>query len=74
MGTPYYIAPEVLEQSYDEKCDMWSIGVITFILLSGTPPFGGQNEKQIMDNVKIGEYTFKNKAWANVSESAKDFI
>ena len=39
------IAPEVLKKSYDEKCDMWSIGVIAFILLSGSPPFGGRNEK-----------------------------
>jgi len=45
VGTPYYIAPEVLNKSYDEKCDMWSVGVITYILLSGTPPFGGRNEK-----------------------------
>jgi calcium-dependent protein kinase len=48
VGTPYYIAPEVLKKSYDEKCDMWSIGVIAFILLSGSPPFGGRNEKLIM--------------------------
>ena len=45
VGTPYYIAPEVIGKSYDEKCDMWSVGVITFILLSGTPPFGDRNEK-----------------------------
>ena len=74
VGTPYYIAPEVMSRSYNEKCDMWSIGVITFILLSGTPPFAGHNEKEIMDTVKTGKYSFKSKAWANVSENAKNFI
>ena len=51
VGTPYYIAPEVIKKSYDEKCDLWSAGVIMFILLSGQPPFGGRNEQQIMNNV-----------------------
>jgi len=74
VGTPYYIAPEVLNKSYDEKCDMWSVGVITYILLSGTPPFGGRNEKQIMANVQTGKFNFNNPAWNNVSENAKDFI
>lgn len=59
LGTPYYIAPEVLKGNYNEKCDVWSIGVIMFILLSGYPPFGGQTDKDIMDNVKKGNYSFK---------------
>jgi serine/threonine protein kinase len=51
VGTPYYIAPEVLNKNYNEKCDVWSCGVILYILLSGTPPFSGKNETEIMMNV-----------------------
>lgn len=47
-GSPYYIAPEVLTSEYDEKCDIWSLGVIMFILLAGKPPFEGKNEAEIV--------------------------
>jgi calcium-dependent protein kinase len=50
------------------------VGVIAYILLSGTPPFGGRNEKQIMENVKGGQYNFNNAVWNNVSDDAKDFV
>lgn len=82
LGTPYYIAPEVLTGSYDEKCDVWSIGVILFILLSGCAPFNGKNDDEIMNRVKKGEYRFKSmvtnnskgRIWETISDSAKDLI
>ncbi len=74
LGTPYYIAPEVLNKSYNSKCDIWSVGVITYILLSGQPPFNGESDKDIMKKVRIGKFNFDLPVWNAVSENAKDFI
>jgi calcium-dependent protein kinase len=49
IGTPYYIAPEVLNGSYNEKCDIWSIGIITYILVCGYPPFNGDHKSEIYE-------------------------
>lgn len=73
IGTPYYIAPEVLKEKYTSKCDIWSIGVITFILLSSNPPFTGDNDDAIMKKVSTGSYSFAT-GWAGVSDKAKDFV
>lgn len=74
LGTPYYIAPEVLNKSYSSKCDIWSVGVITYILLSGQPPFNGQTDQEIMKKVRTGKFDFADKCWNSISDNAKDFI
>ena len=73
-GTPYYIAPEVLKRSYDHKCDLWSCGVILYILLCGYPPFNGQTDKKIIEAVLLGDYTLDEPEWQSVSDQAKDLV
>ena len=73
-GTPYYISPEVLKGSYTTQCDNWSMGVVLFIMLSGKPPFGGKGNKEIIENVLRGQFSFKSSVWERISDSAKDLI
>ncbi len=73
-GTPYYIAPEVLFEKYDEKCDVWSCGIIMYILLCGYPPFNGENDSEILAKIKLGKFSFPDEEWEHVSDGAKDFI
>ena len=73
-GTPYYIAPEVLKGSYTTQCDTWSMGVVLYIMLSGKPPFGGQNNNEILNKVLTGSYDFTAPIWKLISDSAKDLI
>ncbi len=74
FGTPYYIAPEVINNQYDEKCDLWSIGVIFYILLCGYPPFNGQNDEQIIKSVLKGKFVTDEEEWSMISPKAKDLV
>jgi calcium-dependent protein kinase len=74
IGSSYYIAPEVLSKSYNEKCDLWSCGVIMYILLSASPPFSGRNDNEIIENIKKGYYDFESSTWQKVSNEAKHLI
>ena len=74
FGSVYYVAPEVLQASYNEKCDVWSLGVILFLMLSGKPPFNGNNDQAILTAVYKGEFSMNTPEWENISEEAKDLI
>ncbi|CAG9335081.1 unnamed protein product [Blepharisma stoltei] len=73
-GSVYYIAPEVLLNSYNEKCDEWSCGVILYILLSGRPPFNGKTDSEILRNIRTGNLNSEWRGFEYVSEEAKDLI
>lgn len=73
-GTPYYVAPEVLSGYYNCKCDVWSIGIITYMLLSGSPPFYGKSDAETLRSVKSGHWRFNENSFRNISADAKSFI
>ena len=75
LGSPLYMAPELCaEEEYDQRVDVWSTGVIAYILLSGMPPFVGQSKEKIYASIQHTEPSFKKEIWKQVSKNAADFI
>ena len=74
VGTAYYISPEVIKGKYDEKCDIWSAGVILYILICGYPCFNGEDDREIMIAIQKGKIRFPSPEWDDVSDDVKNLI
>ncbi|KAL3809754.1 hypothetical protein ACHAXA_011427 [Cyclostephanos tholiformis] len=74
VGTGYYMSPELLKGKYDRSTDIWSIGIVTYILLCGYPPFRGDNDEEVVELIRRGQLQFPIRAWSNKSDEAMDFI
>ena len=75
IGTPYFIAPEIINnEKYGAKCDIWSLGVVTYSLISGKYPFEAHDRKELFELIKQAKVTFSEPIWNSISKEAKDFI
>ena len=74
VGSAYYIAPEVLNKDYNEKCDTWSVGVILYMFLTGRPPFGGKNNEEIVKSIKTKNVDEKNPRLLQRSQEVRDLV
>ena len=74
VGSPFYVAPEVLSGNYDEKCDVWSIGILTYCLLAGCPPFFSTNKEEVFKKIKFQVLKFPEDKFKGISENAKNFL
>jgi calcium-dependent protein kinase len=73
-GTPYYIAPDVLAGKYNMKCDIWSAGVVLYLIITGEPPFNGSNDNEIFKKIREKSFSLTGPQWENISDDCKDLI
>lgn len=74
VGTPYYVSPEVLKGNYNKQCDMWSVGVIAYILLTGCPPFQGENLAEVYNEILYEKLKLYRSDWENLSAHSLEFV
>lgn len=74
VGTPYYVAPEVIMSSYSTECDIWSIGVLMYIMLSGYLPFTGSSPNEVFVKILKGQLSFDQPEWKSMSFESKDLL
>lgn len=74
VGTPYYMAPEIMDKLYSELCDEWACGIIYYILLVGYPPFHGNSDNEVLNNVKHNDLVFEAKDWKKINKETKQLI
>lgn len=74
VGTPEYMAPEVLKQSYGPEADIWSAGVVLYIILSGIVPFWGASEAELEEEILTRNVSFASSRWSRVSPAARDLV
>ena len=74
IGSSYYMAPEVLKQNYNEKCDTWSVGVVLYMLLTKKAPFNGKNNEVIIEKIEEGNYDRKSKKLMEYSQEVRDLL
>ena len=74
VGTPHYVSPEVIKGNYNQKCDIWSAGVILFVMLGGYFPFDGNTDNEVYKAISKKKFNFNNQEWKSISNDAKDLI
>ena len=74
VGTPYYVSPEVLKGNYNKQCDMWSVGVISYILLTGCPPFQGENLAEVYNEILYEKLKLYRSDWEELSAHSLEFV
>ena len=74
VGSPYFMAPEVLNERYNSKCDVWSLGILFYFLISGIPPFYSDSIPELFKLILNSEPSFKHESWKNISKQTKDTI